>query len=52
MGLESFCEGRREHFYLLLQHLKEYEPELFSSFLQQSFMHFHTSQTPSNGKKV
>jgi hypothetical protein len=51
MGLESFCESRREHFYLLLQHLKEYEIELFSSFLQQSFMHFYTSQTPSKGNK-
>jgi hypothetical protein len=52
MGIESFCEGRREHLYLVLHHLKEHESELFSSFLQQCFMHFYTSQTPSNGKKA
>ena len=47
MGIESFCEGRREHLYLVLHHLKEHESELFSGFLQQCFMHFYTSQTSS-----
>jgi hypothetical protein len=27
-----------------LYHLREYDFELFSSFLQQCFMHFYTSQ--------
>jgi hypothetical protein len=44
MRLQDFCEGKREHFYLVLYHLREYDFELFSSFLQQCFMHFHTSQ--------
>jgi len=47
MRLEDFCEGKRDHLYLVLHHLKEQENELFSSFLQQCFIHFHTSQTPS-----
>ena len=48
--LKDFCEGKREHLYLVLWHIKEHEPELFSSFLQQCFMHFHTSQTVSSKK--
>ena len=32
--LQDFCEGKREHFYLVLYHLREYDFELFSSFLQ------------------
>ena len=47
MELTDFCEGRRDHFYGVLHYLQEHEPKLFSSFLQQSFMHYHTSQTPS-----
>jgi len=46
MRLQDFCEGKREHFYLVLHHLKEREPELFFTFLHQCFMHFYTSQTP------
>ena len=44
MRLEDFCEGKREHFYLVLWHLKEYDFVLFSSFLQQCFMHFYTEK--------
>jgi len=47
MALKDFCEGTRDHFYGVLHYLEEHEPKLFSSFLQQSFMHYHTSQTPS-----
>ena len=48
MKLQEFCEGKREHLYLVLWHLKECEPEIFSSFLQGCFLHFYTEQTPSN----
>jgi len=45
MKIKDFCEGRREHFYLVLWHLQKSNTELFSNFLQHCFMHFHTSQT-------
>jgi len=45
MELESFCEAKREHLYSVLHYLQEHEPKLFADFLQQSFMHYHTSQT-------
>ena len=53
MKLSDFCEGRRDYFYGVLHYLQEHEPKLFSSFLQQSFMHYHTSnpkpqKRPSN----
>lgn len=48
MALEDFCEAKREHFYLFLHYLEEYDSKLFSSFLQQSFMHYHTTQTPTS----
>ena len=47
MNLKSFCEGKKEHLYLILYYLKAYESELFKGFLQQSFMHFYTTQTES-----
>ena len=45
MELKSFCEAKREHLYSVLHYLQEHKPQLFSDFLQQSFMHYHTSQT-------
>ena len=45
MELKDFCEGRRDHFYGVLHYLQEHEPKLFADFLQQSFMHYYTSQT-------
>ena len=50
LELKSFCEPKREYLYGVLHYLQEHEPKLFSSFLQQSFMHYHTSQTPSPKK--
>ena len=50
MQLSDFCEGGREQFYGVLHYLREHEPQLFVDFLQQSFMHYHTSQTPSPKK--
>jgi len=48
MELEKFCEAKREYFYLFLHYLQEHNGKLFSSFLQQSFMHYHTTQTPTS----